>query len=114
MIKNIITSAVTALVVTIVLIGVGLVGGKQSVSLGGTTNYDSLGLSGTLSVTGATTIGGALSTGDITMTGTGTSTLVVAGTRSCIQIITTSGSTTAAYWTGTTTPVLTYSAGTCK
>ena len=53
MIKNIIASAVTAIVV--VVIALVLVGGNQSVQLGGTTNYDSLGLSGTLSVTGAIT-----------------------------------------------------------
>lgn len=41
MIKNIITSAITALVVVIAVIG--LVGG-DSTKLGGTTNYDAIGV----------------------------------------------------------------------
>ena len=63
MIKNIITSAVVALVVAIAVIG--LVGGN-SAKLGGTTNYDSLGLSGTLDVTGAATVASLVASGRVT------------------------------------------------
>lgn len=64
MIKNIITSAVTALVVTLIVFG--LVGGFQSApKAGGTTNFDALTLdSGDLTI----------SSGAVSVTSTGTTT----------------------------------------
>ena len=88
MIKNIITSAIVALVVAVAVIG--LVGGN-SAKLGGTTNYDSLGLSGTLSVSGITTMA----------TSSVTSLCVYNGTQ-FTKVSFAAGSTTPAYATSTT------------
>ena len=128
--KNIIISAAVALVVG-AIVGLVLVGqSSQSTLVGGLSERDvkavtlSVGNTGQFSVTsagvvtsGAITSGAITSSGDITASGTGTSTLKLTSSTSgrggCIELKTTNGSSTRMYLAGTTT-VLTIEEGTCE
>ena len=83
----------------------------------GTTNLDSLTLSSDLTVGGVSTITGTTTLGNVVVQNTGTSSLIIAAgtaTGTCIQMVTTSGSTTKITFTGTTSPAIAIAAGTCK
>lgn len=102
--KNIITSAVVALVVALLVVG--LVGGKSTKPLGGITNYDQIAI-GTTSPAFATQeliVGGAATT-----TANVTTTATTAG--SCLQMTTVTGGTVRIFISGTTQII---QAGTCK
>lgn len=109
--KNIITSAVVALVVAFIVVG--LVGGKSTKPLGGETNLDSLILTSKFAI-GTTTV--PISTqGDAVMDGPATTTLALfsstANVGSCIQMENNLGTPTRLWVQGTT---LLVQAGTCK
>ena len=84
---------------------IGMVGDKSTapVSVGGTTNYDDLGLS-TLTVTGASTLG----TVNIATSNAATSTIKVG----CVQMYATSTATAIHLEFSTTTALASYSGGT--
>ena len=104
------------LAIIAILIGViGLVGGNSTAKLGGTTNYDALDvtdgyyISGTKVIDSSRTLTGTKAT----ITGTATSSLILSTVKGCIQIVTTSGSTSALVITGTSSPAVSVTAGTC-
>lgn len=104
--NKIITSIIGAVAVLALIISIGnSVGGNQSVSTKGITNYDSIVVDklgvGTTTTTAAEAV----------VSGTGTTTLMLTGTKGCIQIINTAGTVSAIYLVGTT---VTVSASACK
>jgi hypothetical protein len=100
--------AVIALVISIENVQVG---GNKTTNLGGITNFDTLRLD-------AIGIGTnpSVSTAEAIINGTGTTTLALTGTKGCINLINTQGSSTALYiiGSGTATNAWGFAVGTCK
>lgn len=113
--KNNIALGLSIVAIIVALASVGLVGGKQSApsagAIAGITNYD--GLQAVALAVGATP---SSTLAEAVVNSAGTSTIALTGGPSCIQFVSSTGSTSKLYITGsgaTTTSIVT-AVGTCK